>query len=104
MLTIQRKYLWMTMITQAGIALGLTRTVISRYPTSPWAADFEALMAGQVIANLIAGPPALRHALRLAGETANELDGLEDSSSRTSSALPLQHREGIEITLRPVQK
>lgn len=90
-----RKYLWMTMITQAGIALGLTRTVVSRYPASPWAQDFEALMAGQVIANLVAGPPALRQALRLAGEGAIEVQ--DDDAVHLSFN---QHRDGAEITQR----
>ena len=59
--------LWMGMLTQAGIAMGLTRVVVARC-NARWGPDFEALMAAIVIGNLMVGPPMFRAAIHAAGE------------------------------------
>ena len=56
------------MITQAGIAMGLTRIVVARCKICPWGPDFEALMAAIIVGNLILGPLLFKSAIVAAGE------------------------------------
>lgn len=58
--------LWMGMITQAGIALGLAQSVAARFPT--WGPDFAAMWAGVVMMNLLTGPPLFKAAIIASGE------------------------------------
>lgn len=59
--------LWMGMVTQAGIALGLAQVVAARFPD--WGPDFAALLAGMVVMNLLTGPPLFKMAVIAAGES-----------------------------------
>ncbi|PSC70125.1 monovalent Cation:Proton antiporter-1 family [Micractinium conductrix] len=63
--------MWMGMVTQAGIALGLAQTVAARFPA--WGADFAALVAGVVMMNLLTGPPLFKAAVVAAGEARSTL-------------------------------
>ena len=72
------------MVTQAGIAMGLTRVVVARCKGT-WGPDFEALMAGVVVANLLIGPPLFRAAIHAAGE----------------AHAPHMHSHGHDIPTRP---
>lgn len=62
-----RERMWQGMVTQAGIAMGLTRVVVAKCKGA-WGPDFEALMAGVVVGNLLVGPPLFRVAITAAGE------------------------------------
>jgi len=44
-----RRCVWMAMVTQAGVALGLARTVLSRFPH--WGGSFYALMVSTILLN-----------------------------------------------------
>jgi hypothetical protein len=68
------------MITQAGIAMGLTRIVVARCKTCLWGPDFEALMAAIIVINLILGPLLFKSAIVAAGEAS----GIPSSSSLTA--------------------
>lgn len=61
-----RRRLWAGMITQAGIALGLAKTVGTRFPD--WGPDFAGVVASTVMMNLIAGPPLFKAAVLAVGE------------------------------------
>ena len=54
--------IWLAMITQAGVAMGLVKSCERRFASS-WGGDFAALAAATVALNLLAGPPAFRHCL-----------------------------------------
>ncbi|KAL4856974.1 hypothetical protein ACK3TF_002671 [Chlorella vulgaris] len=72
------QHLWMGMVTQAGIALGLAQAVAARFPL--WGPDFAALLAGMVVMNLLTGPPLFKAAVVSAGEA-------------RASSLPTAHTE-----------
>lgn len=61
-----RRRLWAGMITQAGIALGLSRTIAARFPE--WGMDFSSMVAGVILLNLLTGPPLFKMAVRRMGE------------------------------------
>lgn len=83
-----RRCIWMGMITQAGVALGLARTVLARFPH--WGGDFYALMVRRpgvhargarkrtsdvlyfqvatIMINQFVGPPLFRAAIVAVGE------------------------------------
>ena len=63
-----RDTIWMAMITQAGVAMGLVKSCERRFASS-WGGDFAALAAATIVLNLLAGPPAFRHAIVAAGES-----------------------------------
>ncbi|GMH43563.1 hypothetical protein BSKO_11485 [Bryopsis sp. KO-2023] len=62
----QANVVWMTMVTQAGVALGLARMVGVRFPG--WGHHFQTVMVSTIILNLISGPPLLRFAVVTVGE------------------------------------
>lgn len=77
-----RPWLWQGMITQAGIAMGLAKTVAARFPA--WGGDFSTLMIGAVLVNMMAGPLLFRGAIVALGENRrrhskphHQLDNLE---------------------------
>ena len=59
--------IWLAMITQAGVAMGLVKSCERRFATT-WGGDFAALAAATIVLNLLAGPPAFRHAIVAAAE------------------------------------
>jgi hypothetical protein len=61
-----RRVAWMAMVTQAGVALGLARTVLARFPL--WGGDFYALMVATIVLNQAVGPPLFRAAIVAVGE------------------------------------
>ena len=62
-----KRIVWMSYITQAGIALGLAREVSVSFPTLGDA--FATLIISVIVLNEIFGPLFLKEALRRAGET-----------------------------------
>ena len=61
-----KRYAWLGLITQAGIALGLSREVAVQFPTLGTA--FATLIISVIVLNEIFGPMLLREALKRAGE------------------------------------
>ena len=53
-------------VTQAGVALGLARTVLARFPV--WGPDFYALMVATIVLTQAVGPPLFRAAIVAMGE------------------------------------
>ena len=51
---------------QAGVALGLVKTVSARFPD--WGPTFSAVMVSVIILNLVTGPPLFRGAVIASGE------------------------------------
>eukprot|EP00873_Tetraselmis_striata_P024293 jgi/Tetstr1/444557/TSEL_000287.t2 len=64
-----RKQFWKSMVTQAGVAMGLAKTCAVRFPG--WGDTFVTLMAGVIILNLLSGPPMFKAALVATGEARN---------------------------------
>ncbi|GAX78910.1 hypothetical protein CEUSTIGMA_g6349.t1 [Chlamydomonas eustigma] len=62
-----RKLFWMSMVTQAGVAMGLARLAGTRFPD--WGAHFQTFMMSIILINLLIGPPLFRLALVKIGET-----------------------------------
>ena len=61
-----RSAAWMGYVTQAGVALGLSRVAVARFPEM--GDEFAAVSAAAIVANQIIGPPMFRRAIVLAGE------------------------------------
>ena len=58
--------LWMSLISQAGVTLGLTLIAAQEFPT--WGVPFQTLMVALIAINQLIGPVLLRTALARAGE------------------------------------
>lgn len=58
--------LWMALISQAGVTLGLTLIAAQEFPT--WGAPFQTLMVSLIAINQLVGPILFRNALARAGE------------------------------------
>lgn len=61
-----RRLFWQSMITQAGVAMGLARIAGTKFPG--WGPHFQTLTVSIVIVNMLVGPPAFRRSLLLVGE------------------------------------
>lgn len=73
-----KRYAWLGFITQAGIALGLSREVAVQFPSLGTA--FATLIISVIVLNEIFGPMLLREALKRAGD-ANLPDDVEHEHS-----------------------
>lgn len=60
--------MWMTLLSQAGVALGLANEVADRFKT--WGADFATVVISVVVLNQLAGPVMCRLGMLKAGEGA----------------------------------
>lgn len=61
-----KQLFWCTMITQAGVAMGLARLAATRFPS--WGPQFQALMTSIIVINMLVGPPLFRWSLMSLGE------------------------------------
>ncbi|PNW82300.1 hypothetical protein CHLRE_06g278189v5 [Chlamydomonas reinhardtii] len=61
-----RRLFWMSMVTQAGVAMGLARLAGTRFPD--WGPHFQTFMMAIILLNLLVGPPLFRQALVRVGE------------------------------------
>ncbi|GFR42291.1 hypothetical protein Agub_g3189, partial [Astrephomene gubernaculifera] len=61
-----RRMFWMSMVTQAGVAMGLARLAGTRFPD--WGPHFQTFMMAIILLNLLVGPPLFRSALVRMGE------------------------------------
>lgn len=67
--------LWMSLISQAGVTLGLTLIAAQEFPE--WGAPFQTLMVALIGINQLIGPVLLRTALARAGEVGKMDEGAE---------------------------
>jgi Kef-type K+ transport system membrane component KefB len=92
----QRRVVWMAMVTQAGVALGLARTVLARFPT--WGGEFYALMVATIVLNQAVGPPLFRAAIVAVGEHKQRGGALPSTAAAAAPAAlaPLQEAPADE--------
>eukprot|EP00798_Chlamydomonas_sp_ICE-L_P006288 gene6288-2920_t len=62
-----RRLFWASMVTQAGVAMGLARLAGTRFPD--WGPHFQTFMMAIILINLLVGPPLFRSVLVKAGES-----------------------------------
>jgi Trk K+ transport system NAD-binding subunit/Kef-type K+ transport system membrane component KefB len=72
---------WMPYITQAGVGLGLAKSLSTMSPD--WGLDLASLLIGIIVFNQLIGPPLFKFALDYLGEThvkgdTAEFDGVQD--------------------------
>ena len=63
---------WMGHVTQAGVALGLSRTVAARFPY--WGPAFSTLAVSVIVINLFIGPVLFRASIELMNESHSTLN------------------------------
>jgi len=68
-----RRRLWLGMLTQAGIGLGLAKQVAVDFPE--WGGSFATTMIAVIVVNQVFGPPPAKWVLRQAGEARADLTG-----------------------------
>jgi Kef-type K+ transport system membrane component KefB len=66
---------WMGLVSQAGVTLGLTLLISAEYPT--WGATVQTLMLGLIALHQLSGPVLFRAALARAGEIGKMDEGIE---------------------------
>ncbi|MEW5313225.1 MAG: hypothetical protein WDW38_004811 [Sanguina aurantia] len=79
-----RKVFWLSMVTQAGVAMGLARLAGTRFPD--WGPDFQTFMMAIILLNLLLGPSLFRAALIRVGEAKGQgltLPTLKDQAVAT---------------------
>lgn len=74
--------LYLAMITQAGVAMGLVKQCERRFPG--WGSDFAPLAAATIVLNLIVGPVAFRNAIVAAGESGVVSRGGKDTGTSST--------------------
>lgn len=88
-----RRYAWMGLITQAGIALGLAREVAAEFPSL--GSEFATMIVSVVVLNEMFGPLFLKHVLRRVNES-HEPGSSEPDMNRDAVIFGV---EGQSITL-----
>jgi len=79
---------WMGHVTQAGVALGLARTVAARFPH--WGDEFSTLAVSIIVINLLIGPVLFRASIVAMNESRATLEhALDRVNSATASDPPL---------------
>ena len=68
-----QKYLGFALLAQAGLAVGLTLAINSRYPG--WASIISTVVLGSVAVYEVVGPVSARYALSRAGEVSRAANG-----------------------------
>lgn len=68
----ERRYVWMGLISQAGVAIGLAAIVAEAYPER--GGELQTLLLALIAINQTVGPLLFRHALVASGETAASPD------------------------------
>ena len=78
---------WMGHVTQAGVALGLARTVAARFPH--WGDEFSTLAVSVIVINLLIGPVLFRASIVAMNESHSTLEhALDRIHSATASDPP----------------
>jgi Kef-type K+ transport system membrane component KefB len=79
--------MWMGLVSQAGVTLGLTILVASEFPT--WGLHVQSLMVALIALHELAGPVLFRGALARAGEIGRMDEGIEAGQQAEIDARPL---------------
>ncbi|KAL6746732.1 Cation/H+ exchanger [Haematococcus lacustris] len=74
-----RRLFWASMVTQAGVAMGLARLAGTRFPQ--WGAHFQTFMMTIILVNLLLGPPLFRWAVLRVGEVRGGAGAVPSSST-----------------------
>ena len=85
--TIDTKFVWLTYLSQAGIALGLSLEIKDRFKAT-FGGSFETLVLSVVILNQVLGPPLAKYGMQLMikeGRNQSELTRSKRTRSRSSS-------------------
>eukprot|EP00944_MAST-04C_sp_MAST-4C-sp1_P011457 g11457.t1 len=85
--TIDTKFVWLTYLSQAGIALGLSLEIKDRFRAT-FGGSFETLVLSVVILNQVLGPPLAKYGMQLMmkeGRNQSELTRSKRTRSRSSS-------------------
>ena len=80
----RRNIEWMAHVTQAGVALGLARTVAARFPY--WGPAFSTLAVSTIVINLFIGPLLFRFAIELMNESNSTLSAALERIARSPRA------------------
>jgi Trk K+ transport system NAD-binding subunit/Kef-type K+ transport system membrane component KefB len=67
---------WMAYVTQAGVALGLAKGVDAAFPG--WGSSFASTMIALIVFNQVVGPPFMKWAISIVGESRTRADGTAD--------------------------
>ena len=88
-------YGWAAYVTQAGITLGLSDEIAASFPT--WGPSLQAPLISSVVLTQIVGPPLLKMALTISGESLH----LPSALSRTTSTRRLVEDPRDTAEIRP---
>jgi len=86
-----RRKIWQGMVTQAGVAMGLAKTVATRFPT--WGPEFATLMVAIILLNLCVGPPLFRSAIYSAGEARSQSSIELQATAKSDGSSPRSPQE-----------
>jgi hypothetical protein len=89
----RRNIEWMAHVTQAGVALGLARTVAARFPY--WGHAFSTLAVATIVINLFIGPLLFRFAIELMNESNSTLSAALERISRSPRAAATGDSESV---------
>ena len=82
------KISWMSYITQAGVGLGLAKSVVVVFPE--WGTSFATIMVAIIVLNQIIGPPMFKRSINLAGETHSHAESSGFEIPRTAIIFGLE--------------
>ena len=81
---------WMSYITQAGVGLGLAKAVVVEFPE--WGVPFATIIIAVIVLNQIIGPPMLKRAITLVGESFPRAEGAESYGTREAIIFGLENQ------------
>lgn len=81
-----RRYAWMGLISQAGVALALATILARSFPT--WGGDIQVLIVAMIALHELVGPICFQFALKRAGEIGKASHGAEPEADAASTAPP----------------
>lgn len=84
------KAAWLTFVTMAGVALGLTKNVMVAFPD--WGAAFATMIISVIVLSQMAGPPLFKWAINLAGEAHQRTATPEAHSVRSAVIFGLENQ------------
>jgi Kef-type K+ transport system membrane component KefB len=88
---VEEQYVWMGLVSQAGVAIGLVTLVSSLYPDA--GASMRTLLLSLIAVNQIAGPVLFRRALVRSGEMKNAAGDFPDRSSAVAPSFATSQAE-----------
>ena len=79
---------WMAYVAQAGVSLGLAKAVAVEFPQ--WGEPFTAILIAVIVMNQLVGPPLLKRAITLAGESHTRAESGDSFDSRRAVIFGLE--------------